>query len=351
MKAYLEIPLPFQLPVDSDKKVVSGFENEVLGNKYFKTKFEHFTSYVTRDKQEFDEINQTQLNITYIYNSKEEVSFDHNDLLRSIVYNCLEYVNDFLSSLRFTNELNYIKTLNIYDLPEVLLINVDNEDCLYITSPMKLIEEREELSIEEFNDAQNIRTTWENHPEIGLVDRFYSSAKHSITSENFLFAIIELQTSIEIFIRNTMRIIITQDGKKQQKSDLEIKKEIDKHNELPFRNLIEHQLSKKLDEELDFEKHAIVNEWYEKLYKLRNDIVHNGRYQFTGTDAKEAYDSYVKLRKYISTKLVDKKYLDKEGNIDLKLFKDVYSNPSKQEEIHAKLIKLGFITSENEISE
>lgn len=248
-------------------------------------------------------------------------------------------MNDFLSALRFTHELNYIKTISIYDLPDQLPIEVDGETYLYITSPMKLIEEREILHANDLKVVQQMRATWDKHPEIALVDRFYSNSKHSLASENFLSAIIELQTSFEIFIRNTMRLIITLDGNKQNKPKKEIEKEINNKRNIVFRNLIEHHLSKKLGENLNFDNHKEVNEWYKKLYKLRNDIVHSGKYYVTNNEAQEAYDSYVKLRNYISTRLVEKKYLSKEGNVNLKIFEEVYSNPLIDEKIREKLRK------------
>ncbi|WP_260286344.1 HEPN domain-containing protein [Peribacillus aracenensis] len=337
MKAYIEIPLPFVLPIEEGNKIVSNYND-----KSFKIDFEHNILYVTENKVDFEEINHTQLNITYVYDG-EGVPSETNDLLRGIIYNCLGYVNDFLSSLRFTHGLNYIKNISIYELPDQLPVEVDGQTYLYITSPMKLIEEREILNSNDLAKVQSNRATWEKYPEIGLVDRFHSNAKHSLASENFISAIIDLQTSFEIFIRNTIRLAITLDGNKQKKSKLEIEKEIENKKNIYFRNLIEHHLSKKLDEDLDFNKHIVVKEWYEKLYKLRNNIVHSGKYHVNNHEAQEAYDSYVKLRNYISNRLVEKNYLSKEGYVNLKIFEEIYSNPLKDEEIREKLMKYNLL--------
>ena len=337
MKSYIEIPLPFCLPIKEGVKAVSGYEN-----KYFQMEFEPYVIYVSEDKKEFTELNQTQLNITYIYDG-EEVLDNLEDRLRGVLYNCLGYINDYLSALRFTQELNYIKPISVYDLPEHITIEIDNELYLYITSPLKLIEEKEILSSESMAKTQSMIATWDKYPEIGLVDRFYSSAKHSISAENFISAIIDLQTSFEIFIQNTMRLIIIQDGKRLKKPKKEIDKEIQNTKKLPFRNLIEQHLSKKLKIKLHFQNHATMNNWYEKLYKLRNDIVHSGKFNVNGNEAKDAYDSYVEIRNYISDKLVEKKYLTREGNIELKYFQDIYSNPTKQHEIQDKLRRYGLL--------
>ncbi|MED3997805.1 HEPN domain-containing protein [Peribacillus frigoritolerans] len=343
MKAIINIPLPFKLPFKEGLKVVSGYEN----NKYFSIELEHYYLYLSEDKKNFDESNNTQLIVTYVYDDKD-VPAEVENLLRGIIYNCLSYVNDFLTSIRFTLDLNYVKDITVYDLPDYLPIEVDGNTYLYITSPMKLIEESEILPSKKLQLAQKMMATWEKYPEVALVDRFYSSAKHSIETENFLSAIIELQTSFEIFIRNTMRLVVKIDGQRQNRPQKEIEKEIEEKKNIAFRNLIEQHLSRKLGEKLDFFKHPVIYKWYKHLYKIRNDIVHSGKYFVTNEEAQAAYDSYVEVRNYIADKLVEKKYLSKNGNVDLKLFEEVYSNPKKHKEIRQKLEKYNLVPKDLE---
>jgi|GEM_PF-3374176 len=341
MESIINIPLPFKLPFKEGLKVASGYEN----NKYFSIELENYNLYLTEDKEHFDEINNTQLRVNFVYDDIDAPAEVEN-LLRGILYNCLGYINEFLAAIRFTLDLNYVKDITVYDLPDYLHIEVDGNIYLYITSPMKLIEEREILPSDKLHFAQKMLATWEKYPEFALVDRFYSNAKHSIETENFLSAIIELQTSFEIFIRNTMRLIITVDGQKQNRPQKEIDIEIKKKRHIAFRNLVEQHLSKKLKEKLDFYKHPVVNKWYNSLYKIRNEIVHSGKYFVTNEEAQAAYDSYVEVRNYISDKLVEKKYLSEKGNVNLKLFEEIYSNPKKHEEIHQKLKKYNLVPSD-----
>jgi hypothetical protein len=343
MKAIINIPLPFKLPFKEGLKVVSGYEN----NKYFSIELEHYNLYLSEDMKNFDEINNTQLIVTYV-NDDKDLTAEVENLLRGIIYNCLGYVNNFLTSIRFTLDLNYVKDITVYDLPDYLNIEVDGNTYIYITSPMKLFEESEILPSKKLQLAQKMMATWEKYPEVALVDRFYSNAKHSIETENFLSAVIELQTSFEIFIRNTMRLIVKIDGQRQNRSQIEIEKEIEEKKIIAFRNLIEQHLSKKLGEKLDFFKHPVVYKWYKHLYKIRNDIVHSGKYFVTNEEAQAAYDSYVEVRNYIADKLVEKKYLSEKGNVDLKLFEEVYSNPKIHEEIRRKLEKYNLLPKDLE---
>lgn len=343
MKAFINIPLPFKLPFKEGLKVVSGYEN----NKYFSIELEGYHLYISEDKKNFDEINNTQLKVTYVYDDKD-VPSDVENLLRGIIYSCLGYVNDFLTSIRFTLDLNFVKDITVYDLPDYLHIEVDGKTYLYITAPMKLFKESEILPSKKLQLAQKMMVTWQKYPEVALVDRFYSNAKHSIETENFLSAIIELQTSFEIFIRNTMRLIVKIDGQRQNRTQKEIEKEIEQKKNIAFRNLIEQHLSKKLGEKLDFFKHPVVYKWYKHLYKIRNEIVHSGKYFVTNDEAQAAYDSYVEVRNYIADKLVEKKYLSEKGNVDLKLFEEVYSNPKKNDEIYQKLRKYNLVPKDLE---
>ncbi|PPA71898.1 hypothetical protein C4B60_00520 [Jeotgalibacillus proteolyticus] len=343
MKAHIEIPLPYILPIELEHKIVSYYENfDKTESKAFQIEFAEDTFYVSEDKDNYEEIKNTKLKITYIFDGKN-IPDEVQEILSGVLYNCLGYTNDFLSALRFTYNLNYINTLSIYDLPDFLEIEIDGEVYPYITSPMKLIQQVEKLPDVKLQLAQQTLATWEKHPEFGLVERFLSNAKHSIETEDFVSAVIELQTSFEIFIRNTLRLIIVKDGEKKSKQKEEIDKELKEIKKKQFRLLIEQNLSRKLGVKLKFENHPVAKIWYKNTYKLRNSIVHNGHYHVNNQEAAEAYDGYVKFRNYISDILVEKEYLNKDGLADLQVFKEIYSNQSNSELIHEKLKRYDFI--------
>jgi hypothetical protein len=236
-------------------------------------------------------------------------------------------------------------------LPEHLLIEVEGSTYLYITSPMKLIKEREILPKEKLQMSQKTMATWDQYPEFALVDRFYGNAKHSIETENFISAIIELQTSFEIFIRNTVRLIVKTDGKREKWPEAKIQQELQKKKNVPFRNVIEQHLSKKINEKINIKEHPVIKKWYINLYVIRNDIVHSGKYFVTNEEAQNAYNSYVEVRGYITDKLVTKGYLSKEGTVNLKFFEDVYSNPQIQEDMWEKLREYKLIPEDIDIIE
>ncbi len=90
---------------------------------------------------------------------------------------------------------------------------------------------------------------------------------------------------------------------------------------LSFRNVIEQHLTSYLKEDLSFESNSNINEWYTKIYKVRNEIVHNGRQYVDGDEAYEAIDAYETARNYLSDLLQKEGYLTEKGKIDLNLFK------------------------------
>ncbi len=150
-------------------------------------------------------------------------------------------------------------------------------------------------------------TSIDMYPEIYTVDTFYESAKSALNREMFTNFIVDIQTSFEVFIRNTHRLILKKEGKTEE--------EIEKCSTYPFRNVIEQHLTSYLKEDLSFESNSNINEWYTKIYKVRNEIVHNGRQYVDGDEAYEAIDAYETARNYLSDLLQKEGYLTEKGKL------------------------------------
>lgn len=337
MKSKTRIPLPFIIPYENGTRIVSKYEND----EYLSIKINQLTLYYKVDEQkEYDEDKQTELEITYI--SDNDI-YPKEDLTRMIFYKCYNYTNEFLSALRFAIDYNHIRNLTISDLPDYLTIEINDELCLYITSPMKLKKENTRINKEQAKQVINTLTTWENYPQYSLTERFYSKAKNSIESEDFISAIIELQTSMEIFIRNSMKVILTIEGENENKTKELINNDINKMEKTYFKNVIEHHLSKKLETPLDFDENTIVKKWNNNLYQIRNEIVHSGKITVDSSEVYKAFDSYVEFRNYIADKMLEKKFLSKDGMVNLRFFKETYSTNENEEEVIKKLRQLQLI--------
>lgn len=338
MEAKLSIDLPYIIPFKDGYKIRSGYNNSSIGTVTYQIEFSQQEIYLSEDDESDNYIKSSYTQLKVIYTrSEKSVPANFHEFLRIIIYDCLFYINNFLTSLRIKLNLNYISNINIAVLPDYLDILVNGDFYQYITSPMKLIKEQEVLSLDDLKLTQENISFWELNPKIALVEHFYSNARYSLESENFIYSIIELQISFEIFIGNTMSLLIYAKGRKQDKSDNELKNEVRNKEKVPLKLLIEKHLSSLLGENLNFEANLIVNNWRKKLYDTRNRIVHGGDYYISSSEAREAHDSYVEIRNYITNILINKLYITKSIYTNLKLFDDIFSNPSTQEYIQENL--------------
>ncbi|WNQ09619.1 HEPN domain-containing protein [Paenibacillus aurantius] len=336
MKQYsLDILLPFKLPIEDDIKFVSGY--------FFGEFITTFHTYGKEIKYSGDDTpvieESTCMSIVFVPKDdffKDEVTKE--DSYRVLVLKCIEYINKFIDALRTCFGLDYLYNITIADLPQYLIIDLNGESCLYLTKPQEVLRKEILLSTEGMKRLGNTLHTWELYPEQFLVDKFFDSAKSHLYREQHLDAIIDLQTSFEIFIRNTHRLILTKQGVSTE--------EIEKVSSYAFRNVIEQHLAKQLGVDLRFNTLGPIKNWYEILYNLRNQIVHQGRTYVTGNEAYDAYDVYVAARNYISDALVAKGYLDHNGKVDLNLFQKNVNGSIDINEIVKSLKERGLIDND-----
>lgn len=343
MKLTLDLHLPFKLPIKDESKLVSA---------YYGANFScEFKSYkrttITEGMEEYpQEQSFTFLTITYMPVEKLHKGLDENELCRQTVLSSLDYVNRLLDAIRSKLGLDYIYNITIADLPMYVYIDdEEKEGYLYLTQPQETLRDTSKnISKEQMHETIKLLKTWEDHPEIFLVEKFYDSAKSHLYKEQFIDTIIELQTSFEVFIRNTHKLILLQKGHTEE--------EINNMPLIPFRNVIEDHIGKKyLNVDLNFKdpNKGPINQWYEDLYLLRNDIVHKGFIHITGEQAYKAYDAYVIARNFISDKLVENNYLKSNGNVDLILFKKNTKGSIEDEKLFTKLKESGLFEEDTEL--
>lgn len=330
-------PLSFKIPIKDNSTIVSAY-------KYsdFKVSFNHEKRmFKSLDEDEKVEYKEEFTNVVVEYSNDTEVRQldDINDIFHSAVVNSIHYVNRFIDALRSELNIRDINNFTITDLPSTIMIEYNNENYLYVTNPKGDTIDYIEVQKDEILRTLGLIKTWDKFPFIEVVDKFYAKAKHHLAKEDFLFAIIELQTSFEVFIRNTHKLILVKDNANSE--------EIEKANDIPFRNVIEQHLSKALKVNLKVNESGIIKNWYDNLYILRNQIVHSGKSFIEGYTAYNAYDSYIEARNYISKLLVNEGYLLADGKVDLSLFiKNVRIDTNEEANLHQRLIEKGLIPSD-----
>ncbi|SFD94980.1 hypothetical protein SAMN05428981_102463 [Bacillus sp. OV194] len=100
---------------------------------------------------------------------------------------------------------------------------------------------------------------------------------------------------------------------------------------------------------LDFDAPGVISEWYQKLYVVRNEIVHSGRTHITGEDAYAAYDAYLAARNYISDKLLEHGYLNENKKADLSPFKKNLKGSIDGDKLLEHMKEKGFIEEHMEV--
>ncbi|NPV51734.1 MAG: hypothetical protein HPY60_11150 [Candidatus Methanofastidiosum sp.] len=306
MEIKANFKLPFKLPIKDGLKLLSSYNFANLC-----TVFESVQNEVELLDNNAKVINSS-LNITYFPCNGLENENNKQTILYYFVINTIWYINRIIDSFRITFGLSHLRNITIRDLPTAIIIELDNDTFAYLTNTEFMNEDLLVIDNDGISKISSTLTSMDLYPDIYLVENFYESAKTHLYRENFIRAIIDLQTSFEIFIRNTLRLILTKQGSSK---DL-----IEKASSIPFRNVIEQELSSYLKENLKFNNAGPIKEWNQDLYLLRNKIVHSGFTHITGKESILAIESYEKARNFISDLLIREGYLSKDGKIGLKLF-------------------------------
>ncbi|MDY8022804.1 hypothetical protein [Paenibacillus polymyxa] len=335
MKFTMDIKLPFRLPIKDEYKFGSGYEF----GEFFSTFYSYKKEVLIEDDPPVLKY-CTGIEMSFLLKEGLYSTIEKDELFRSAVLNCLEYINRFIDALRSCYGLDYIYNITIADLPEYLIIDLDGEGCLYLTRPQEFLREEITLNSEGMRIVGSTLAMWDTYPDQFLVDKFFDSAKSHMYKEQMLNAVIDLQTSFEIYIRNTHRLILLKEGKSREV--------IEKASTFPFRNVIEQHIAAALDVDLNFINEGTINQWYKSLYILRNQIVHQGRVYVSGNEAYEAYDAYVAVRNYLADCLVEKGYLSENGKVDLKLFEKNIKGSINVNEIIRRFQEEGLIEDSND---
>ncbi|WP_316738360.1 HEPN domain-containing protein [Pedobacter aquatilis] len=321
----LNFELSFHLPISGEKTSVHIMPDFAT----FKYRFVH------EIKQTGDELNPevttTTIMMEYIY--QRELLSERSEIASGAFMNCLIFMNNYIDAYRLANNVPYIKNFNLLDLPPVITISTEKEEYAYMLPQFSTIGSTEG-SMDMATAAVEKFVTWRMHRPLEIIDRFHSKAIHHFYTEEFVFAIVELQTSFESYIRLCQHIILDSQGIAENEIEIKLN--------MPLRNTIEHLISKGLKENLGFDTNPIISKWFNTLYKLRNQIVHNGMSYILGDQAYEAYDAYQDCINYLSDLMVREKLIPEDKMIRIaNLNKNIKENHNEQATID-KLKERGF---------
>lgn len=327
----IHFPLPFYIPIDSDETYGFSFGKDITCRFQFKTMDE-------KDLKIGSVCTNTTTIICEVTYESLDKKISPQDLVLSSVKNSITTINNYLDALRLDADLNFIQNFSIADLPLVIDFEIDDVEGEYITQPTKILQ-LSKLTTNQVKNAANYALgrlgQWYENPQLDVIDRFLSKGIHHLYTEEFTFAIVELQTSFETYIRLCQRIILTKRGKTET--------EIETAMSIPFKNTIQDHLGPALNENLKFDENPIIKEWNEKLYTLRNKIVHKGDTYITGDSAYEAFDAFQKATNYITGLMVDNSFMNENGKIAISDFNKNTPSDVDRQKVTEALRKQGHI--------
>lgn len=223
------------------------------------------------------------------------------DLINNIIkINKSKYGNMDMFLLNSSN-MDYSATLFTYDTRNKLVTHgaiVINEDSIY--HPIKPEQKTMYNSEEEYN---YLKEKLEESKMDNIIDAFYylCIAKENEIEKNYNFAVINLQTGIEIFMYNLFNKLVENGMFSEPKGGI---------SKLSYKNLLQHHLKKALETrdykfDLSVDNNDLYNYW-QKLYLVRNKIVHEGYtipYNEYIEETRPACDQLIKgISKIISNK-------------------------------------------------
>lgn len=297
----IEFPLPFHIPIEDGLKVLSDYENFAT----FKFEFKEYKNDSFKSKAEIEEF-CTSIHMEFLsYTIAEDAPIEQ--IMREAVLNSMIYLNNFLDSFRLITDLNFIRNFSITDLPPIIDIEIGEQKLLYITTPTTIVNKPTPLNAEKLTHVQNRIIAWDNNLYFEVIDKFLSKAIHHLYTEEFIFAIIELQTSFESYIRMCHYLILIKKGESDET--------IEKAKNYSFRNTIVDHIGKSLDVDLDFENNPVIKNWYINLYSLRNKIVHSGLSYISGDEAYAAFDALDENINYLNELMVNKGFMEPGGKV------------------------------------
>ena len=140
---------------------------------------------------------------------------------------------------------------------------------------------------------------WNNQKGIGFPNTFFYQAKTDLINSRFSTAIVNLQTSFEIFINKALRNIYLALGIEQNKIERLLE-------QVSFKNKVTQELKKAIKDENYSQANTEYLNWKKYLYDERNAIIHRG-FQVAHKDyAYNELKAYCEFHNYITKELLNR---------------------------------------------
>lgn len=298
----IQIPLPYLLPIPEERS--------------FQQHNADWWIQLSFRKVDQDQFRYTVLTATVRSDRIIPESMTKRDAMQDVLRVSLEYINLVFDAIRFKLDLSTLRPIALGDLPAIIVYTVDGQEYSYVTSPNFIIDqESDDISSQDCDEIVKAIATWSAYPELQRSERMFVRARMHILEERCDLAMVELQTSFEVFCYNTMKVLMLHEGASPD--------DIEKMYDYAFRHLLEHHIGQRLGIDFNFKTTGdpIVREWLDALYKPRNGIIHEGVSFNNQTIAFRSLKSYMGVRDHVASKMTERGFLKAGHILDLGVFK------------------------------
>lgn len=304
MRSQMTIRLPFRLAVQDGASFVTGYSPDDDGVDF---RIDFAQRDLTISGQDWpDEI----LSATIVTITVDTLTTDAIDqpTVRHFFLLSLSYLNRVIDAHRMTMQDYNIREILLADLPPVIEITIDGISFMYIVhTPSWISNDTDDTELEFMKRIGAAMASWDRWPELLTVQRFYAVARSYLEQGDNFNAIINLETTFELQIRLTLKMIMNELHIVDPKRTKILKS--------PLRNALEEYFAKYLSGNFQYHSPGPVHDWYKDLYMLRNECIHDGQFFVSGSEVTKAFDAYHRVQSYIEDKLKERGFLEPNGNI------------------------------------
>jgi hypothetical protein len=297
---FFGIVSPYFIPLKDNTNLTYKVNNSELCHFRFFTVENNINVFSGTYREEPVSISKKCSRIEMVYISKDKFSLDENDPFLSQKFDLLiEKLNYLISSIIVLTKNTYVSKITkelldpiiFYSIIDTKRFELVNEG-LFNLNFNKVEQGGEYLS---YTDTKRIMEGIDLLPD----NPFYRAAELFYLSKRYLYAgdysraVIDSQTSVEIFLTALYKFLLRHEGFSVSEID-------SKSSKMRLKSMVIDQFHKKLGGDFDIkDTNSPVGGWWKNTYLLRNDVVHEGHlpdYQ----EAEKCVNAVNTLNKYLT---------------------------------------------------
>lgn len=277
--------LPYYIPFSEQTVLFYKVNSEEVCHLAFTSAWDKktiFTGTYSNNGTQID-IKRTRVEVTYIFKNDINIfNYEDEDSLQDFLVNVfdmsLSKVNNVVEAYLVKTKDSKVHKLNKehFDISSLFRIsnghNYNELKSILFTIHMNAPNiNSENLSYSKTNEIMSYVDVVENNLNPFVAgNEFMIEARRKFSYGSYREAIIDAQTSVEIFMYNIYREFLKKEGLTNEKTS-------EKSEKMRYKSLVEDQFVKRIGGDFNIMDYRTrVGKWWTKTYQYRNKIVHEG---------------------------------------------------------------------------